>query len=46
MVNHVSTYIKGTQNKSAQDLSNDAYAMFVWICFSYIFYKHMLMQFK
>ena len=40
MVNYVSTYIKGTLNKrSAKDLSNDAYAMFLWVCFSEFLYK-------
>ena len=43
MVNLISTYIEGTLKKrSAKDLSNDAYAMFLWICFSECLYKNIL----
>ena len=33
MVKYVSTHTRGTQKKSAKDLSNDAYAMFFFFFF-------------
>ena len=41
MVKYASTYTKGTHKKnkrSAKDLSNDAYVMFLWILFLLIFF--------
>ena len=49
MVNYVSTCIKSTQikkKKSAKDLSNDAYVMFLWVCFSGVLFISLSMQFK
>ena len=34
---------KKKKKRSAKDLSNDAYAIFLWVCFSdFLLYKHML----
>ena len=40
MVKYVLTYTKGTLKKrSAKDLLNDVYAMFMFLCFSDFLYK-------
>ena len=44
MVKYVSTYTKGALKiKSAKDLPNDAYEMFLWILFLIFFIKAYVM---